>query len=274
MNTVLLVVPLVAFVIVVLLGFTGCSLNTRGKPGPPPEPPPVPQDYDDEVKQSNPIAYWRLSDADGSNAAKDEIGAPPLGDHPGTYQGIVTLGQPPGLNDSDVSATPARFDGSSFADVAHAPAFEMATFTVEALVHPDSVGTGAAIVRNMSSDGGWSLGIVPPTGTDNPAIDVVFEALVGDESGVGGPLFEFELAKLGTAWHVAMTYDGTELTLYLDGAQVNHIAMSYAPNMVEPLRIGENFEGAIQEVAVYDTALTAAEISTHFIANKPPDVGP
>jgi hypothetical protein len=56
MNTVLLVVPLVAFVIVVLLGFTGCSLNTRGKPGPPPEPPPVPQDYDDEVKQYNQIA--------------------------------------------------------------------------------------------------------------------------------------------------------------------------------------------------------------------------
>jgi hypothetical protein len=188
----------------------------------------------------------------------------------------VILGQGSGLNDSDVNATPARFDGDGFVDVPHDDAFEMATFTVEALIHPDSVGsTGCVIVRNMSTGvGGWQLGIIPPSSSDDPAIDGHFEALVSDGSGAGGPLFEFELAKLGIAWHLAMTFDGTELRLYVDGAQANHAAMSYAPNPGEPLRIGTDFHGAIQEVAVYDTALMAEQIATHFIANKPPDVGP
>ncbi len=275
MNALLLAAPVIVFVIVVLFGFAGCSLDKRGIPGPSPEPPPEPTTYEDEVKNSNPIAYWRLSDPDPSDTAKDEIGAPPLGDHWGTYQGPVTLGQSPGLNDSDINATPARFDGDGFVDVPHADAFEMLTFTVEALIHPDSVGSGGGvIVRNMSPGvGGWQLGIIPPSSTDNPAIDGSFEALVSDGAGAGGPLFEFELAKLGTAWHVAMTFDGTELRLYVDGAQANHISMSYAPNMGEPLRIGTDFHGAIQEVAVYDTALTAEQIAAHYIANKPPDQG-
>ena len=37
----------------------------------------------------------------------------------------------------------------------------------------------------------------------------------------------------------------------------------YAPNTQDPIQIGADFKGAIQEVAVYDTALTAEQIGTH-----------
>jgi hypothetical protein len=60
MNALLLAAPVIVFVIVVLFGFAGCSLDKRGIPGPSPEPPPEPTTYEDEVKSSNPIAYWRL----------------------------------------------------------------------------------------------------------------------------------------------------------------------------------------------------------------------
>ena len=61
-----------------------------------------------------------------------------------------------------------------------------------------------------------------------------------------------------------MTFDGTVFTLYWDG--VERVSSTwpavgtwpYAPNAQEPLQIGLDFKGAMQEVAVYDKVLTAA----------------
>ena len=101
--------------------------------------------------------------------------------------------------------------------------------------------------------------------------------MVSDGSGpVGPPAVEFDLAKLDTAWHVAMTFDGTVFTLYWDGV----LSVSsewpavgdwpFALNTLDPLRIGVDFKGAIQEVALYDTVLTAEQITTHYLANASP----
>jgi hypothetical protein len=272
MNAVLLAAPLIVFAIVLLVGFAGCSLDKEGIPsgestgqwtgtGP--------FNYSAAVTSSSPIAYWRLSDPQGSDIAKDEIGAPTTGDHPGTYLGDVklTLGTKPGLNASDPVATPARFDGESSVEVPHAPEFEMVAFTVEALVHPDKVVGGVEIVSNMSAAGGWALSIASP---DEAGTGANFVASVRDGAVLSDvPPVGFELAKLGTAWHLAMTFDDKKvLTLYMDGA-VNSAAspVLYAPNQQEPLRIGVNFQGAIQEVAVYDYALDHAQILAHFMAN-------
>jgi hypothetical protein len=280
-EPILLLAPLAVLALVAVFGFVGCTKDfdslTVGRDGEDGAPAPLP--YADEVKSSNPIAYWRLSDPPGGDVAKDEIGAPPSGDHPGAYQGAVTetLGEKPGLNDSDIDATPARFDGASSVDVPHDPAvFEMTQFTVEALVHPDSVVSDCLIVGNMSSSGGWALTIVPPS-PDDVDIDGYFAPVVSDGSGpVGLPPVAFDFAKLGTAWHVAMTFDGTDFILYWDGAKKAWGPWPafgdwpYAPNTQAPLQIGVDFEGAIQEVAVYDAVLTAKQISDHYLANSSP----
>ena len=79
-----------------------------------------------------------------------------------------------------------------------------------------------------------------------------------------GPVFP---ANVWT--HVAGTYDGTTLRLYLDGVEVASTAISgsIAPS-TGPVRIGGNsiwgeyFQGRIDEVRIYDRALTSAEIQT------------
>jgi hypothetical protein len=277
-DPILLLAPLAVLALVAVFGFVGCTKDfdslTVGRDGE--DGAPAPGAYLDAVMSSDPIAYWRLSDPTGSDVAKDEIGDPPVG-HPGAYQGGVTHGQEPGLNVSDSNATLARFDGTGHVEVPHDPAvFEMTQFTVEALVAPDSVVSDCLIVGNMSSSGGWALTIVPPSSGDQD-IDGYFAPVVSDGSGpVGLPPVAFDLAKLGTAWHVAMTFDGTLFTLYWDGVmRVSSPwpafgSWPYAPNTQAPLQIGVDFKGAIQEVAVYDAVLTADQISDHYLANTSP----
>ena len=67
--------------------------------------------------------------------------------------------------------------------------------------------------------------------------------------------------------HRATTYDGTTWRLYVDGAEVASKPFTKAiPTSTGPLKIGGNalwgefFSGGIDEMHVYDHALTIAEI--------------
>ena len=276
-DVMLLLIPLAVLALVAVFGFVGCTrdydpLQQGDGDGTDPNGEPTSPPYKEVVEKSGPIAYWRLSDPFRSIDVKDEMGV-----HPGAVVDTVTFGQgPPGLNLSDPNATFAQFDGTGFVEVPHADVFEMLQFTVEALVAPDSVVSDCHIVSNMSASGGWALTMVPPSPEDQD-IGGYFAPVVSDGSGpVGPPAVEFDLAKLGTAWHVAMTFDGTLFTLYWDG--VERVSSTwpavgtwpYAPNAQEPLRIGVDVKGAIQEVAVYDKVLTADDIEKHFLANTSP----
>jgi hypothetical protein len=66
--------------------------------------------------------------------------------------------------------------------------------------------------------------------------------------------------------HLAATYDGTTQRLYVNGVQVSSRAQTGAILVTgSPLRIGGNsfaeyFRGIIDEVRIYNRALSAAEI--------------
>ena len=66
--------------------------------------------------------------------------------------------------------------------------------------------------------------------------------------------------------HLAMTYDGAMLRLYVGGTQAAQYAMSVAPTSSGALSIGGHlspaqwFNGALDEVRVYNRALTAQEV--------------
>jgi hypothetical protein len=72
------------------------------------------------------------------------------------------------------------------------------------------------------------------------------------------------------AWHhLALVYDGTQLLLYMDGAEVARAAAAGALRpSTEPVEIGGSakdggwVDGMIDDVRVYDRALTASEITT------------
>ena len=74
--------------------------------------------------------------------------------------------------------------------------------------------------------------------------------------------------SLNTWSHLAATYDGTTIRLYVNGVEAGTAAGAGAlPESANPLRIGGNavwgeyFKGRIDEVRIYNRALSAAEIT-------------
>ena len=65
-----------------------------------------------------------------------------------------------------------------------------------------------------------------------------------------------------TSWHhFAMTYDGAQIKLFLDGAEVANQTYSTAISTnANPANIGKYFTGFIDNVKVYNTSLTSTEI--------------
>jgi hypothetical protein len=73
---------------------------------------------------------------------------------------------------------------------------------------------------------------------------------------------------LHTWYHVAATYDGTAMRLYLNGVEVGMVDKSGAldVNSAVPVNIGRNpdgsnhMHGSLDDVRIYNRALTASEI--------------
>ncbi len=86
--------------------------------------------------------------------------------------------------------------------------------------------------------------------------------------------------ELGEWTHLMGTYasDTREQILYVNGVEFGRRTANYATNRQYPLRIGGGateghgsffFEGAIDEVAVYDYAFSAEQVAAHFKQGKP-----
>ncbi|MBU0728665.1 MAG: DUF2341 domain-containing protein [Proteobacteria bacterium] len=69
-----------------------------------------------------------------------------------------------------------------------------------------------------------------------------------------------------TWYHYAGTFDGTTLKLYINGVLEGSLAATIPMGSSEGYRltIGENFEGLIDDVAIYNRALSSAEILDHM----------
>lgn len=89
---------------------------------------------------------------------------------------------------------------------------------------------------------------------------------------------------LNTQWHHgAVTYDGSNIILYLDGSEVDRVPKSgnLETNNTVPTQIGRNtsalaltqWDGLVDDVKIYNRALSAAEI-TALYNSAPPDVTP
>lgn len=81
---------------------------------------------------------------------------------------------------------------------------------------------------------------------------------------------------LHTWTHVVVTWDDATVTFYQNGASVDAYAMTgIPPGTTDPLIIGEHrldpamkrfWQGRLDEVAVYDTVLTAGRVAAHYAA--------
>jgi len=291
---------------VLLLRFIGCGLDVVGS---------APAPYNTPIMgTADLVAYWRLGEATcGAGAtAKDEKAA-----HDGTYTtatlsaaqysattptpGSLACGRP-GLLIRDSGAKCIEVDGG-YVRVSHAAALNPPKFTVEAWVRPTGPATETGIFHcilasredTTTAKHGYILYAGPildiPT---NTIVDPVlhWQAWVGNGTewkAAVGPRVAFHQEKNEFhRVHLAATYDGTTLKLYVDGPNDEagtpdkEFPTGYSPNPGKPLYIGMGaperavpspgplypFRGRLQEVAVYKRALGHEEILAHAVAGN------
>lgn len=235
-------------------------------------------DYYSTVSALNPLGYWRLNEP-----AQPVVPAYPLTNSSaagaalnGLYYGVPTL-QQPGAVAGDTAAT---FSGSyQYAEVPYSAALNPATtLTVEFWAYLTNASAGAksgVVSRYIPVTGG-------PAGqrgylffVNNGNTKWQFRVYNGSAgvtvTDVNGP----DVAA-NTWYHVTGVYDGTQAHIYVNGVESSPATVGgYMANTNAPLRIGAGttetaaslfFPGTIDEVAVYNSVLTPAQIAAHYSA--------
>jgi hypothetical protein len=79
----------------------------------------------------------------------------------------------------------------------------------------------------------------------------------------------------GTKYHIAATYNGSTMRIYVNGVAIGNgqSKTGNLRNSAQPLRIGafwsqDYWDGAIDEAAVYSTALPVATLLAHYNNGK------
>ena len=235
--------------------------------------------YAETVIADNPIAYWRLNETNGT-VAHDSWGG-----HDGQYV-ATTLGVP-GYNTNDpdpavavgvLSGTDSyvgNIQGIDFSTFAN-----NATFSVEAWVSGGAQVAGAGIVTYGYGNGGEQFNLDTGSGGAH-----AFRFSVRDASNFAHNA-NGSVAPNSTWQHVVGVCDELNgfVRLYVNGVSNANSTISGGIQMgTSPISIGSrqpdfrssytmNFVGSIDEVAIYNYALSAAQIQSHYNAGTNPVV--
>jgi concanavalin A-like lectin/glucanase superfamily protein len=263
-------------------------------PGPSPGPGPTPPDpmaYPKLILTESGKSlrsYWRLGEAPGGATATD---SDPIQPKDGTYHGGVTLGAQGVLRlGTDPNDTAADFDGTTaYVELAYDPLVNPpADFTIEAWINP-TTGPGVVVASyDVQPPRGFVLEVVQVSATVKNV-----QVRIGEGNQFGTVAVDLGPDTVHGGWrHVVVTHQGSGaaavLSLYVNAAVpaqlpgVNYTSVKQ--NTSPPFRIGAGrdesapggtaaanfFKGRIDEVALYDKALDAQTIKTHFdVATTP-----
>ena len=221
--------------------------------------------YRTAVLADTPVAYWEMDEAAGGTTAADSAGTP----QPGTYQN-VTLGQASAFANL---GSCGQFNGTtSRVAIAANAVFELNTsdFSVEAWARTPVTGRGDVFNYKNANDFGIFLntnGVGTVSGWHNGQL----------------PVFN---GTVDQWYHMVFTRTGGTLRLYVNGVERGSAADTQSFSASAPVFIGANhggagggyagilfFNGWIDEVAVYGTALTAARVLDHYNAAQAAPAG-
>jgi hypothetical protein len=225
----------------------------------------TPTNYSTAVLYGNPLAYYRLDETNGTQAADIASGLD------GTILGSMVLGvpgpQPPTWAGLESNNTAFQFDGSTTR--VQLPSFDLQTnlMTIVAWINPNGAQndqTGILVSRTDNNLGGFIINY-----NNSQALSYVWEGTTSYSD------FQSGLQPTWNAWNfAALVIDPTKGTVYLDkgdGAgllsasfyppQGNKTVTWDSPNIGVDTYGNRWFNGSIDEVAVYDRALSPAEIA-------------
>lgn len=230
--------------------------------------------YRDVILAAKPLVYWRMGIKSGF-VIPDETGSANelvLKGVAGSY----THGVPGAIPGDDDTAV--RFDGYDGHAVANDPrAFDFlngAPFTLELWAKRDEIEGGSYFnhlvthsVGASNNRSGFLLYVLPRVTAGTGAFTrsaFEYESLDGGDTDSN-----IDLVPAGQWAHYVGVYDKGYLTLYVNGNSnpaVKAAGVMTATNaelVVAGAIGGQNFPGSIDEVAIYDHALTFKEIAAH-----------
>jgi chitodextrinase len=157
------------------------------------------------------------------------------------------------------------FNGASAqVTIPDAPSLRLTTaMTLEAWVFPTQTPTGWRAIVDKNVDGYYLM-----ASTDHGNVPGVGGNWTNGNRNVFGP----SVIPVNAWTHLATTFDGSTIRLFVNGVQVASVAQTapLAPT-ADTLQIGadayvgENFAGLIDEVRIYNRALSAAEIQVDML---------
>jgi len=229
--------------------------------------------YAAEVIADSPIAYWRLGETSGTTAV-DEVGT-----NDGTYVGSPTLGATgllAGESDTAVDFAPSDSD---YVEVADSPAISpTAALTLEAWVEFDALPVTYPRIIAKDDTAGQSYQLLVEASTSKP----FFRVKDSTDTTWHGGVFDTAL-NAGEAYHLVGTFDGTTLRAYVNGTQeaTTYSFTGAVNDGATVLRFGRHgnlsgsyWDGRIDEVAIYDSALSSTRVQAHYDAGASTAVTP
>lgn len=212
------------------------------------------KNYSTTIVGDAPSAYWRLGEAAGNNTASDTSGANYCAAAAcnGTYQNAPTRGSGGGITtDSDTSVA---FNGTN--NYISTPSLTLAlNVSVEYWFKTTGAGQSAAV---SNRNGGAGVTYIGKTGG---------KAFIF----TGSSVTSVATITDGAWHHFVWTNDGTTTNLYLDGALDKTAAQARVAN-TDVITIGrdtangEYWNGSLDEVAIYSSVLSLAQVQSHYRA--------
>jgi concanavalin A-like lectin/glucanase superfamily protein len=211
------------------------------------------------------VSFWTFDRADiKGDTVKDLMG---LND--GTMQGDVKV-VPGKINDA------VEFDGSrSWVDCGGDDSLNLTeAVTIELWMMPNSAGeggpnTGPICKAIANGSWNWQLRYNAPG------------SFMGFQFNAGGGKWVSVQENLeeGEWHHITGTYDGSDAVCYLNGEEKDRLAMPTISGSTDPILIGQDgwvnvFDGAVDEVRIYDRALSEAEVRQNYLSRSQLSVEP
>ncbi|MCL6579097.1 MAG: DUF2341 domain-containing protein, partial [Candidatus Bathyarchaeota archaeon] len=164
--------------------------------------------------------------------------------------------------------TALGFDGDDYVEVSYSSVFNVSNITVEAWVKPAIVDNNFhGIIVSGGQWGGYSQGWRWLQHDSNGHL--IVQMNFGDPTPQGITIYN--VFTPGNWHHIAMTYDHSYLRVYVNGIERGNLSENRNINTAtESIWIGNAqwfFNGTIDEVAIYNRALSATEIAQHYNAS-------